>query len=119
VPHGDDFFFQPHPHTLEWRRVGEAFLGLHIGKARVGPQVGDKSIYRLAGAGQKHVDALGREQDGAFEAQFHAMCAEFGLERFALIQGDKFVAGDVNDRHGKTLSARRHYTKRFCLAVGF
>ncbi len=99
IAHGDDLFLQAHQQPAERLVVGEAFLGRQVGKARIGAQPADDAVDRLARAGQEDVDALGCQQDRALQVACLAFGEQGRAQRLAVVEGDEFVSGNVDDLH--------------------
>ncbi len=95
---GDDLALDFHLHALEGLRCRERFLRAEVGQPGVGSQGGHDGVDGAARSGEKQVDALGREKDGALELQRRALRRQSRLQRGQVVEADELVAGDVD--HG-------------------
>ena len=102
--HADDLALELYQHAAEGLRGRPAFLGFEVCKARIGAQAGHKAADGVGCARQEQVDALGRQQDGAHEAQRLGAPAQVFTQHGAVVDGYEFVSRNIqNLLHGGRL----------------
>ncbi|KAG1241529.1 hypothetical protein G6F68_016649 [Rhizopus microsporus] len=74
-----------------------AELDFQVGKARVRAQGLQEGVDALGGAGEKQVDALFGQQDGALERRVAGPGQQMGAQVGQGIQRNEFVGSDIED----------------------
>ena len=97
-PKRNDFFLDAHQHATKRLLCTLAVLGLEAFQSRYGMQHGDQRIHVLANASDKHIDALGTQQDRPLELIGFALLQESLTQHLEIGEFSELVAGDVGDR---------------------
>ena len=95
---GDDFLFDLHQHAIERLILVCAFLGLKVSEGEIRSEEIDEQMNGFRRTGDEKVDPFVTEQHGALQIQFACSPTNGGLPIFKVVQRDKLVAGDINDR---------------------
>ena len=97
-PKRNDLFLDAHQHATKGLLSALAVLGLEAFQSGNGMQHGDQRIHVLANASDKHIDALGTQQDRPLELIGFALLQETLPQHLEIGELGELVAGDVGDR---------------------
>lgn len=104
---GDDLLFDADEHAVEGLMLAFAEFDGEIGQAGNGAEFGGEFLDIRRKAGDEEIDALGAEEDGAFEVPFLAAGKEMRAPVFEIVEWRELICGDVvKNRHPERREGR-------------